>query len=45
MDYILILTADVTVKPNSEEVRDYRYVDKAELKAMLDDPSTFCLIA
>ncbi|KAI8995658.1 Isopentenyldiphosphate isomerase [Trametes punicea] len=39
VDYILFLTADVTVKPNLNEIRDYKYVDKAELQAMFEDPS------
>ena len=38
MDYILFLTANVTVHPNLNEIRDYKYVDKAELQAMFDDP-------
>ena len=40
MDYILFLTADVTVNPNLNEIRDYKYVDKAELQQMFDDPCT-----
>lgn len=39
VDYILFLTADVTVEPNLNEIRDHQYVDKAELQAMFDDPS------
>lgn len=38
VDYILFLTADVDVTPNPNEIRDYKYVDKAELQAMFDDP-------
>jgi len=38
VDYILFLTADVTVTPNVNEIRDYKYVDKAELQAMFEDP-------
>lgn len=38
MDYILFLTADVDVTPNLNEIRDHKYVDKAELQAMFDDP-------
>ena len=38
MDYILFLTADVTVTPNLNEIRDYKYVNKEELQAMFDDP-------
>ncbi|KAF8078637.1 NUDIX hydrolase domain-like protein [Lyophyllum atratum] len=34
VDYILFLTADVTVTPNTNEIRDYKYVDKEELQAM-----------
>lgn len=33
------MTADVTVEPNHNEIRDHKYVDKAELQAMFDDPS------
>ena len=40
VDYILFLTADVTVTPNLNEIRDYKYVDKTELQAMFEDPST-----
>ncbi|KAJ3013283.1 hypothetical protein NUW54_g1635 [Trametes sanguinea] len=39
VDYILFITRDVTVKPNLNEIRDYKYVDKAELQAMFEDPS------
>jgi len=39
VDYILFLTADVTVNPNLNEIRDYKYVNKAELQAMFDDSS------
>ncbi|KII94382.1 hypothetical protein PLICRDRAFT_36645 [Plicaturopsis crispa FD-325 SS-3] len=38
VDYILFLTADVTVVPNENEIRDHKYVDKAELQAMFDAP-------
>ncbi len=38
VDYILFLTADVTVTPNLNEIRDFKYVDKAELQAMFEDP-------
>ncbi len=37
VDYILFLTADVTVEPNLNEIRDYKYVDKKELQTMFDD--------
>ncbi|GLB36138.1 putative NUDIX domain containing protein [Lyophyllum shimeji] len=37
VDYILFLTADVSVTPNTNEIRDYKYVDKEELKAMFAD--------
>lgn len=37
VDYILFLTADVTVTPNANEIRGYKYVDKEELKAMFQD--------
>lgn len=38
VDYILFITADVTVEPNLNEIRDYKYVDKAELQALFNDP-------
>lgn len=38
VDYILFLTADVTVTPNTNEIRDHKYVDKTELQAMFDAP-------
>ncbi|KAF7339483.1 Isopentenyldiphosphate isomerase [Mycena sanguinolenta] len=38
VDYILFITADVTVTPNPNEIRDHKYVDKAELQAMFDAP-------
>jgi isopentenyldiphosphate isomerase len=41
VDYILFMTADVTVTPNLNEIRDYKYVDKAELQAMFDDSGKF----
>jgi isopentenyl-diphosphate Delta-isomerase len=31
------LTADVTVTANANEIRDYKYVDKAELQAMFEN--------
>ncbi|KAH7930948.1 Isopentenyldiphosphate isomerase [Leucogyrophana mollusca] len=37
IDYILFLTADVTVTPNENEIRDHKWVDKAELQNMFDD--------
>jgi len=37
VDYILFLTADVSVTPNRNEVRDYKFVDKEELQAMFQD--------
>ncbi len=36
MDYILFLTANVTVTPNTNEIQDYKYVDKAELQTMFE---------
>ena len=39
VDYILFLTADVSVTPNLNEIRDYKYVSKEELQAMFEDPS------
>jgi len=38
VDYILFLTADVTVTPNENEIQAYKYVDKAELQAMFQEP-------
>jgi len=37
IDYILFLTADVTVTPNPNEIRDYKYVSKEELQGMFED--------
>jgi len=37
VDYILFLTADVTVRPNTNEIRDYKYVDRGELQAMFNE--------
>ncbi|KAL1683952.1 NUDIX hydrolase domain-like protein [Schizophyllum commune] len=39
VDYILFLTADVDVTPNANEIRDHKYVSKAELQAMFEDPA------
>ncbi|KAK7694682.1 hypothetical protein QCA50_001870 [Cerrena zonata] len=39
VDYILFLTADVTVTPNLNEIRDHKYVSKEELQTMFNDPS------
>lgn len=41
VDYILFLTADVTVTPNLNEIRDFKYVSKEELQAMFEDPGMF----
>jgi len=38
VDYILFLTADVTVTPNPNEIRAHKYVSKEELQAMFEDP-------
>jgi len=35
IDYILFTHRDVTLQPNVNEVRDYRYVSKEELKDMI----------
>ena len=43
MDYILFLTADVDVTPNANEIRDHKYVSKAELQAMFEDPGACSL--
>lgn len=40
VDYILFITKDVTVEANANEVRDYKYVSKDELKQMFEDTST-----
>jgi isopentenyl-diphosphate delta-isomerase len=45
VDYILFLTADVTVNPNANEIRDHKYVDKAELQAMFEDQGMSSWIA
>jgi len=37
VDYILFLTANVTITPNLNEIQDHKYVSKEELKAMFDD--------
>jgi isopentenyldiphosphate isomerase len=37
VDYILFMTADVSVTPNENEIRAHKYVDKAELQAMFDE--------
>lgn len=37
VDYILFLTADVTVVPNTNEIQAYKYVNKAELQAMFQE--------
>jgi isopentenyl-diphosphate Delta-isomerase len=34
------MTADVTVEANVNEIRDYKYVDKAELQAMFEEEGT-----
>ncbi|KAF5356055.1 hypothetical protein D9756_003755 [Leucocoprinus leucothites] len=39
VDYILFLTADVTVTPNANEIKDHKYVSKEELQAMFKDSS------
>ncbi|KIJ68467.1 hypothetical protein HYDPIDRAFT_106668 [Hydnomerulius pinastri MD-312] len=39
VDYILFITADVTVEPNTNEIRDHKWVDKAELQSMFEDGS------
>ncbi|KAL0951213.1 hypothetical protein HGRIS_007936 [Hohenbuehelia grisea] len=38
VDYILFMTADVDVTPNTNEIRNHKYVDKAELQAMFNAP-------
>ncbi len=45
VDYILFLTADVTVTPNLNEIRDHKYVNKDELQAMFDDSSNFFCVS
>jgi len=41
VDYILFLTADVDVVPNTNEIRDHKYVSKEELQAMFEDSSVY----
>lgn len=41
VDYILFITSDVDVKANDNEIRDYKYVDKAELQAMFAEEGGF----
>ena len=41
VDYILFITSDVDVKANDNEIRDYKYVDKAELQAMFAEEGRF----
>ncbi|KAG8892146.1 isopentenyl-diphosphate delta-isomerase idi1, partial [Tulasnella sp. 408] len=36
-DYILFITSDVTVTPNLNEIRDYKWVSKEELQGMFAD--------
>eukprot|EP01039_Chlorochromonas_danica_P010421 gene10421-11539_t len=38
VDYILFLRGDYELHPNAEEVASVKYVNKAELKAMMEDP-------
>jgi len=40
VDYILFISADVTVNANLNEVRDYKYVNKGELQAMFEEPGS-----
>ncbi|KAG5647974.1 hypothetical protein DXG03_007008 [Asterophora parasitica] len=37
VDYILFLTADVTVEANTNEIKDFKYVDKEELQSMFQE--------
>jgi farnesyl-diphosphate farnesyltransferase/isopentenyl-diphosphate delta-isomerase type 1 len=39
IDYILFIQADVKVKPNPEEVMDYKYVTLPELQSMMNPSS------
>ncbi|KDN52937.1 isopentenyl diphosphate isomerase [Tilletiaria anomala UBC 951] len=43
IDYILFITAPVTLNPNLNEVSEVKWVDQSELKALMDelDPSSF----
>lgn len=41
VDYILFLTADVDVTPNTNEINAHKYVDKAELQAMFEESGRF----
>ena len=36
------MTADVTVEANANEIRDHKYVDKAELQAMFEEEGKHC---
>lgn len=36
----MFLTENVTVTPNANEIRDYKYVSKEELQDMFQDPGT-----
>ena len=42
VDYILFMTGDVSVNPNPNEIQAHKYVDKAELQKMIDDPGKSC---
>ena len=33
----MFITADVTVTPNTNEIRDYKWVNKVELQSMFDN--------
>lgn len=43
VDYILFFTGDVDLRPNPNEIRDYKYVSKEELQKMFDDPGASIL--
>ena len=43
MDYILVITAQVDLDINPNEVRDTKYVSPEELKEMFKQPGTYPL--
>ena len=45
IDHILFVCRNVTVQPNTNEVRDFRYVTKAELKDMIGKCYSFFTLA
>lgn len=37
IDYILFVQQDIDVKPNPEEIKDTRYVNQAQLRALIEE--------